>query len=216
MIFNLPQEKGLSTLLLPLNYQTNNGRGHGSASIEYYAHVQKLTKTRLSVLTSGPIPPIPAELLGSPQMEQLLSRLSADFDFVVLDSPPILAVTDALVLSSMVDTVLLVVDMRSTRRNQLKHAIERLREVNAPLAGIIANRLSHKSEGYAYYSQHLQKSYLERERGSVAKATQSGKNGQDEREKQRSFVQRLNHPLRRLSLRSGDRSGQGSEQQEAP
>jgi non-specific protein-tyrosine kinase len=214
VLFNLTQEKGLSTLLLPLNYQTNNGKGYGATRIENQAHLQKLTKTRLSVLTSGPIPPIPAELLGSPQMEELLSRLSAEYDFIVLDSPPVLAVTDAVVLSTMVDTVLLVVDMRNTRRNQLKHAIERLREVNAPLAGVIVNRLKHKSEGYTYYSQHLQKSYLER--GSVGKATRPGKNGQDEREKQRSFVQRLNHPLRHLSSRSGDRSGQATEQQDEP
>lgn len=162
-IFKLPQEqeKGLTNLLVPLNIRASNGKLFGPLNVEKNVHVLKLTKTRLSVMPSGPLPTSPAELLASSQMKELLASSAAKYDFVILDSPPILAVHDGIMLSAMVDNVILVVDMSHTRRNHLKHAIERLREVSAPVSGVVLNRISRNTEGYSYY--HIQQQYLKPE-----------------------------------------------------
>jgi Mrp family chromosome partitioning ATPase len=94
-------------------------------------------------------------------MRELLASSAVKYDYVIIDSPPILAVHDGVMLSTMVGNVLLVVDMSRTRRNDLKHTIERLREVKAPIVGVILNRISRNTEGYSY--NHLQQRYLEPE-----------------------------------------------------
>jgi non-specific protein-tyrosine kinase len=162
-IFELPgeQEKGLSNLLAPLNHRVSNGKVFGPLSVDKNVHILKLTKTRLTVLPSGTLPPNPGELLASSQMRELLTSSAVKYDYVIIDSPPILAVHDGVMLSTMVDSVLLVVDMNRTRRNDLKHTIERLREVKAPIVGVILNRISRNTEGYSY--NHLQQRYLEPE-----------------------------------------------------
>jgi Mrp family chromosome partitioning ATPase len=164
---------------MPLNMRASNGKIFGPLNVDKNVHILKLTKAKLSVMTSGPVPPNPAELLGSAQMRELLSTSSAKYDFVILDCPPILAVHDGLVLSKMVDSMLLVIDMTKTRRAHLKHAIERLREVNAPLSGVVLNRVPRNMEGYSYY--YLQERYLEQEEADTgSSATDSGDLGERE------------------------------------
>lgn len=181
-LFNLPaeQEKGLSGLLVPLNPRAGNGKLFGPLNVDKNVHVLKLTKTRLSVMPSGPLPPNPAELLGSSQMRDLLTSSAAKYDYVILDSPPVLAVHDGIMLSTMVDNVILVVDMSRTRRNHLKHAVERLREVQAPISGVVLNRINRNTEGYSYY--YLQQRYLEQESDKGIETAQPEVNGQVERE----------------------------------
>ena len=97
---------------------------------------------RLWVLPSGRVPPNPAELLGSPQFEELLTRFKNLFDYVIIDSPPVLPVSDAIVLSRSVDGVLLVAAIETVRRPQLETCVQTLERVGAPVIGVIANRLA--------------------------------------------------------------------------
>jgi Mrp family chromosome partitioning ATPase len=88
-------------------------------------------------------------------MRQFLEALSAKFDYLILDSPPVLAVSDATVLSRQVGGVIVLVDTGKTRRKQLKEAVNRLREVRAELVGAILNRVETTSEYYyPYYKKN--------------------------------------------------------------
>lgn len=120
-------DDGLSTLLL------GSHRLPGSL-------VAVAERPGLYVLPSGPIPPNPAELLGSPRTAELLAELRAAFDTVVIDSAPVLPVTDAALLAEHVDLVLLVVAAGQTTRTTLERAIEVLHQVKAPVAGLVFNQ----------------------------------------------------------------------------
>lgn len=105
----------------------------------------------LDVLPSGQIPPNPSELLGSPAMRDLLKQLQDRYDIVLLDSPPLLPVTDAAVLSVLADGVLIVVRANRTRREHLAQAVEALHAVDARILGVVLNMLpSQRSRGYGY------------------------------------------------------------------
>lgn len=109
---------------------------------------------RFWVLPSGSVPPNPAELLGSAQFAQLIELLRRHFDYVVIDSPPVLPVSDALVLSRLADGVILVVAVESVRRPQLETCVQTLQQVDAPVIGVIANRLTRSGvDAYSYYGQ---------------------------------------------------------------
>ena len=107
----------------------------------------------LHVITSGSLPPNPSELLGSGRMSEILHQLSSQFDSVIVDTPPVLAVTDALVLATRVDGVLLVVKPSKSKRAALKLAIEQLQHVKANLLGIIVNDVKASRSRYYYYHQ---------------------------------------------------------------
>lgn len=105
----------------------------------------------LYVLTSGQIPPNPSELLGSSDMLQLIRRLESVFDVVVVDTPPVLPVTDAAVLSQHVGGVILVVGAQSARRNDLERSLQGLRLVEADILGVVLNRIPSKgADAYSY------------------------------------------------------------------
>ncbi|AKK30560.1 protein tyrosine kinase [Mycobacterium sp. EPa45] len=91
----------------------------------------------LTVLTAGAVPPNPSELLGSSRMNDLLSELRVQFDYVVLDTPPLLAVTDPAIVAANTDGVLILTRFGHTKRDQLTHAISSLHEVGAPILGAI-------------------------------------------------------------------------------
>ncbi len=93
----------------------------------------------LQVLSSGPLPPNPSELLGGQQMSELIAKLRPEFDKIIIDTPPLLPVTDAAVLSATADGVLLVVRWGKTHRAQVSSAAESLRKVNASLIGCVVN-----------------------------------------------------------------------------
>jgi Mrp family chromosome partitioning ATPase len=102
----------------------------------------------LRVITSGPIPPNPADLVASERMRSLVERLKSQADFVLFDVPPVMVVTDAVMLSTRVDAVLLLNDVGHTRRARVQRSVERLRHVNANLLGVILNRVSARGGGY--------------------------------------------------------------------
>jgi succinoglycan biosynthesis transport protein ExoP len=106
----------------------------------------------LKILPSGPLPPNPSELLSSPRAAEVLVALQGLADFVLVDSPPVIPVTDAAVLSGLVDATLVVATAGLTTRRQLRQAIETLEQVDAPILGTVLNRVgSGDSYGYGRY-----------------------------------------------------------------
>jgi len=104
----------------------------------------------LYLLASGPIPPNPSELLSDPRTKAIFTQLAQRADIVLVDSPPVLPVTDAAVLATQVDGVVLVTSAGSSSRKDVSRAIEVLGRVNAPLVGVVMNKAS-ESDSYAYY-----------------------------------------------------------------
>jgi capsular exopolysaccharide synthesis family protein len=107
----------------------------------------------LDVLTSGPIPPNPSEILGSAAMVDLVRLISESYDVVILDSPPLLPVTDAAVLSRIAEGTLVVVGADHTHRAQLVGAVEALRGVDAHLLGVVLNKVA-KRDASAYVYEY--------------------------------------------------------------
>lgn len=107
----------------------------------------------LKLLTSGPLPPNPAELLGSRRMAELIKTLREQADIVLFDAPPVIAVTDAAILASQVDGVLLVLNAGVTRREHAQRARAALDRVNARLVGTVLNNVKLDTSLYGYYSQ---------------------------------------------------------------
>jgi non-specific protein-tyrosine kinase len=105
----------------------------------------------LSVLTSGPLPPNPAELLGSRRMEEVIAALAQGADQVFFDTPPVVAVTDAAVLATKVDGVLLVVSAGTTRREYARTAVQRLEQINARLVGTVLTNVQMGTGFQGYY-----------------------------------------------------------------
>jgi len=111
----------------------------------------------LQVLTSGPLPPNPAELLGSQRMRSLIQQLKDHADMVLFDGPPSLAVTDAALLANQVDGVLLVMEAGKTRREVAQRAKEDLSKVGANLIGVVLNKVPYKGGGGYYYYYYYSK-----------------------------------------------------------
>jgi succinoglycan biosynthesis transport protein ExoP len=126
----------------------------------------------LWVMTSGPLPPNPAELLCSPRMESVLREMREDYDHVVLDSPPVLPITDATILSNMVDGVIMVVESEGTTRAALARAWNVIELSGGKLLGAVLNKVDARRDGYyghyyyyGYYSNRYGK-YLKKESGN--------------------------------------------------
>lgn len=105
----------------------------------------------LDVLPSGKIPPNPSEMLSSKVMSKLLEELKKEYDYVILDTPPVLLVTDAQILSTKVDGTILVIRAEKTKKQQINKAIGLLKIVNGNLIGTILNDLYIKKKAYNYY-----------------------------------------------------------------
>jgi capsular exopolysaccharide synthesis family protein len=104
----------------------------------------------LSLLPSGPLPPRPADLLGSRRMEALIVRLRESADIVLFDTPPVIAVTDAAVLATRVDGAILVLQAGKTRRDRAREARNLLDKVKAHVVGVVLNDAKIE-QGYGYY-----------------------------------------------------------------
>jgi capsular exopolysaccharide synthesis family protein len=117
----------------------------------------------LSVLTSGPIPPNPAELLGSDQMRRLLAALQANYTHVVIDSPPVSSFTDGVLISTMVDGVLLVVHGGRSSRHIVRRSKQLLNDVGAKIFGVVLNNVNLQSHDYYYYQSYYGRQYYQKE-----------------------------------------------------
>ena len=121
-----------------------------AANIPLEDVIQPTEATNLSVVLSGPIPPNPSELLASDRMKHFIAEMRARFAYVIFDSPPVLAVTVAVVLAANVDGVVLCVHGGQTPREHVQRSAERLRQANIPVLGAILNNLDLSQYGYAY------------------------------------------------------------------
>jgi polysaccharide biosynthesis transport protein len=137
-IFDLPNTNGLTDLLR-------------SEEVRVQDVAQPTEQEHLSVLTTGPLPPNPSELLRSTRMRAVIARLATSAEFVVIDSPPLQAVTDAAILSALVDGTVLVVDAGRTRSGAARNGREALTYVGARVLGVTLNRLSESMSGDYYY-----------------------------------------------------------------
>ena len=146
-LFTLPNTRGLTSLLLNFD-RTNKDE---QVEVLLNGDMHKTSVERLQVLTSGPIPPNPSELLGSVKMQELLNQLLKQYDYVVLDSPPVLSVTDAVVLSTKVDATLLVVRSHKSRKGSVRQAVQQLQDVDANLIGCVLNALPRRGADYSTY-----------------------------------------------------------------
>src|SRR5665647_1222391 len=108
----------------------------------------------LYVMTSGPIPPNPAEILNSSRTGQVLKQLLDNYDYVFIDAPPVLAVTDASILSTLVDGVVLVINSATTRTDLAREATEQFKKANARVIGVVLNQVKMDSNDYKYYYYH--------------------------------------------------------------
>ena len=105
----------------------------------------------LSILPSGPLPPNPAEVVGSRRMEEIIAALAERADQVLFDTPPVVAVTDAAVLATKVDGVILVVSAGHTRRDHARAAVQRLQQINARLVGAVLTNVQVDTGLKEYY-----------------------------------------------------------------
>lgn len=113
--------------------------------------VQESEIPHLSVLTSGPIPPNPSELLASAQMAELLKEMKEQFDMIIFDTPPILAVADAQILANQVDGTILVVSSGKTEKDAALKSKELLSNAQGKLLGVVLNNRKVEEGNYYYY-----------------------------------------------------------------
>lgn len=113
----------------------------------------------LYVLPVGPLPPNPAELLGSPKMKQLVETFSQNFDYVVIDSPPVASFADSLILSSLVDGVIIVIKGGFTPREMAQRTKSLLQSVGAKILGVVVNQIKLQPHDYYYYSTYYTRYY---------------------------------------------------------
>jgi non-specific protein-tyrosine kinase len=136
-LFDLPNERGLTSLIL-----TQEG---------VKPYLQRNEKTGLDVLTSGPLPPNPAEILGSKRMEGIIRELRDAADYVLFDVPPILSVTDAAVLARKVDGTILVLSAGKAKRDDAKRAKRTLEELSSHFLGVVVNNIKLDRNGGRLY-----------------------------------------------------------------
>jgi len=154
-------------------------------------YIQNTNVERLRVITSGALPPNPAEVLGSARMHQFLEEICNIADVVVLDSPPCVTVTDAVVLSRWVDGVILVLDQKNTSRLGVQRARENLQAVGAKLLGAVINRLDQRGASGYYFTGYASNYYYHKDApngssngkapGGLRKLLGGGKNSKPEK-----------------------------------
>lgn len=124
---------------------------------DYHEILQHIDQENLDILTSGPVAPNPSEILMSHKMSALLERLKEEYDYVLIDTPPVMLVTDAAAISSKVDGIIMVVASKANPPSTVKMAKERLEQAGARILGCVLNKVEvaprkyGNSYGYGYY-----------------------------------------------------------------
>ncbi len=136
-LLELPQQPGLTSV------------GAGDVTLE--EALQEIPVPGLRVLTSGPLPPNPAELLNSHAMLSLIDRLLELADVVIFDTPPLIPVTDTQVLAAHIDGAILVVEAGSARKAAVKHARDLLQQSRVRILGVVLNKIDQTQKGYYYH-----------------------------------------------------------------
>jgi capsular exopolysaccharide synthesis family protein len=141
-VFNIGNAEGLSTLL--------SSEMSDKDILDVIGYDEE---AKLNLLTSGPVPPNPAELIGSEQMSNLLKTLQKHFTHVVVDSPPIASFTDGVLIASMVDGVILVVNSGKSSRQVVRRSRQLLMDIGAKIFGVVLNNVNLRSQDNYYYYQ---------------------------------------------------------------
>jgi capsular exopolysaccharide synthesis family protein len=129
----------------------SNALSNGMSDAEVLSMIAQCKDTGLYVLPAGPLADNPAELLGSDRFRRLLTTLKAEFSHIIIDSPPISFFTDAVLVSSVVDGVLMIVRGPKTPRQVARYSMQSLDGVGAPILGLLLNGINVKSNDYSYY-----------------------------------------------------------------
>lgn len=146
-VFGIAHSQGLSTYL-------------SSNDVEIAELIQKLPLPDLYLLPCGMIPPDPTELISSGKMKELLDILALEFQYIIIDSPPLINVSDPVVLSTLAEGVIFVVKGGDTKRSIVRRARQELASVRARIIGVVVNNLNLKTEGYDdYYYQRYHSEY---------------------------------------------------------
>jgi capsular exopolysaccharide synthesis family protein len=144
-IFGLENTKGLSTFIT------------GTSDIKI---IQDIQPKNLCIITSGPIPPNPSELLISKRLKELVHLLKNKFDFIIFDTPPLISVSDTLILSKIVDASLIVTRFGKTTYEMMNHGLKQMAGIESKVIGTVINAVDEKKSGYHYY-YHYNKAYYE-------------------------------------------------------
>jgi capsular exopolysaccharide synthesis family protein len=151
-IFEIHESEGLSSIL-----------SSDATEAEMLELVKTDPATGLNILTSGPVPPNPAELLGSEQMSRLMTALQSRYSYVVVDSPPISSFTDGVLIATMVDGVLLVVHGGKSSRHIVRRSKQLLNDVGSKVFGVVLNNVNVQSHDYYYYQSYYGRKYYQKE-----------------------------------------------------
>ena len=142
-VFNVKREPGVT------NYLTGQ-------TDDYRSLVKSSEIENLFLMTSGLIPPNPSEMLGTKKMTKFIKKLESEWDMILFDSPPLVAVTDATMISKEIDSIILVIKAGQTDKKAFHHTMSNLKNIEAPLDGIVMNAVTSKSNygSYYYYYYH--------------------------------------------------------------
>ena len=156
-------QSGLNTILIDADlrkprlhrFYSKNGDGHGLSNylvgeLNMEDVIQKTDFDNMDFISSGPIPPNPAELLGSNKMQKMIYKLQQKYQHIILDGPPIHGFADSLILSRIVDGVLLITSVGITQKANLRDAINDIRRVRGKILGMVVNRVDSSSSNYKY------------------------------------------------------------------
>jgi len=150
----------------------------------------------LWVMTSGQLPHNPSELLGSHKLKQLIERLLQDYDILLFDSPPALAVTDPVVLGREMDGVIIVIDAGTTREPALAHIVSEMQRVQAHIVGVVLNRFRRRSDSgyyYYYYNRYYQEDNTPEGKGGTRRKRTSHHHQTQQKGWFSRQISRLNH-----------------------
>ena len=145
MRLGIKNHRGLSNILT------------GNLSLEQ--GIRATSVNGLSLLSRGIVAPNPSALLGSAQMRQILNDLRESFNFILIDSPPAIAVTDAAIISVISDGVILVLHAQKTTMTYARQALDRLDAIRAPVLGVVLNGIDLANPDYAYYHHYYGSDY---------------------------------------------------------
>lgn len=143
--FSIPNAPGLT------NYLGAAANSRSSQKVDLFSIIHPTEYKNLSVIASGSIPPNPAEILGSEMMVDFLQSVSEHFDYIIIDTPPVNVVSDALPVIRESDGMVLVVRANSSTHPELQKALDALKFIDAKVLGFVVNYESQKKSGYSYY-----------------------------------------------------------------
>ena len=167
-VFETKHETGLSSVIV--------------GKSDLHAAIQPTATKDLFVLPCGPVPPNPSELLNSQAFSDILDKLAAEFDHVIIDSPPVMAVADARILAASADLTILVLRAEKSTRKASEHALESLVGVGANVLGVVVNDVPRGKHGHGYYGAYGYYSYYgygrgKKDRKAIANGEHAGPNG---------------------------------------